>query len=60
MITQKEINNRKKYLREIEEQIAIVTQAGNDRIVDLQREIDAIERQKADLLKQVYKLKMML
>lgn len=45
------IAERKAYLKQIEEQIDIVTLAGNDKIKDIQDEIEQLDQERARLLK---------
>lgn len=45
------IQERKAYLKQIEEQIEAVSLAGNDKMYDLQRDIEQLEQEKARLLK---------
>lgn len=45
------IQERKAYLKQIEEQIEAVSLAGNDKMYELQQDIEQLEQQKAHLLK---------
>lgn len=47
-----EIAERKAYLKKIEEEIAAVTDAGNNQLLTIHGEINAAEHVKADLLRQ--------
>lgn len=45
------IQERKAYLKQIEEQIEAVSLAGNDKMYELQQDIEQLEQEKAHLLK---------
>lgn len=51
-----EIAERRAYLKKIEEDIAVITDAGNNQLLAIHAEINEAERVKASLLKQNFEL----
>lgn len=52
----REITERRAYLKKIEEDIAAVTESGNNQLLSISAEINSLERIKADLLKRNYEI----